>query len=315
MTQAITLDGLTVRHGDLVAVDELSFEVAAGEVLALLGPNGAGKTTTVETLEGYRRADAGSVRVLGLDPTADRRRLVPDIGVMLQQGGVYPVMSPVQALRLFSGYYPNPIPPKELLSRLGLEDVASTPWRRLSGGEQQRVSLALALIGRPKVLFLDEPTAGVDLHGRAAIREVITEQRGLGTAILLTTHELAEAEAVADRVAILHRGKLARIGTIEELTGGGVRFRAPAELDLTDLSASLGVVVSTEGDGRYRIDAEASPQLVADLGTWLAGRGATLGELRSGASLEDAYVEVVGDLAHQISEEAPASRRRGRRNR
>jgi len=120
---------------------------------------------------------------------------------------------------------------------------------------------------------------------------------------------------VADRVAILHRGKLARIGTIEELTGGGVRFRAPAELDLTDLSASLGVVVSTEGDGRYRIDAEASPQLVADLGTWLAGRGATLGELRSGASLEDAYVEVVGDLAHQISEEAPTSRRRGRRNR
>jgi ABC-2 type transport system ATP-binding protein len=255
------------------------------------------------------------VRVLGLDPVTDHRRLVPDIGVMLQQGGVYPVMTPAQALRLFAGYYPDPVPPHELLSRLGLDEVASTPWRRLSGGEQQRVSLALALIGRPKVLFLDEPTAGVDLHGRASIREVIAEQRMLGTAILLTTHELAEAEAVADRVAILHRGRLARIGTIGELTGGGVRFRAPAGLDLADLSMTIGATVTAQDDGRYRIEAEASPQLVADLGAWLAGRGATLDELRSGASLEDAYVEVVGDLAHEVDDEAPANRRRGRRRR
>ena len=308
-----------VRHGDLVAVDHLTLEVASGEVLALLGPNGAGKTTTVETLEGYRRPDAGSVSVLGLDPMAERRRLNASMGVMLQQGGVYPTMNPTQVLRLFAAYYPDPVAPAELLGRLGLTSVASTPWRRLSGGEQQRVSLALALIGKPEVLFLDEPTAGVDLHGRSAIREVIAEQAAAGTTVLLTTHELAEAEAIADRVAIVHRGRLARVGSIAELTGGGVRFAAPESLDVLSLTTSLGATVTEESPGRYRVAADASPSLVASLGTWLAEQGATLGELRSGASLEDAYVEVVGDLpddAAPAERQGPgSSRRRSRKTR
>jgi len=315
MDPAIDVTGLVVRHGGLTAVDGLDLTVAPGEVLALLGPNGAGKTTTVETLEGYRRPDQGSVNILGLDPVSDHGQLVPSIGVMLQHGGVYPVMTPKQALSLYSAYYDDPVAPESLIDELGLSEVAATPWRRLSGGEQQRVSLALALVGRPKVLFLDEPTAGVDLHGRAAIRRLISEQRAKGTAVLVTTHEMAEAEAMADRVAILHRGRLARVGTMAELTGGGVRFHAPPALPVAELAAALGCDVVEDDSGHYRIDAEASPVLVAALGTWLAERGATLGELRSGARLEDTYTEVVGELAFETAPSAAGtrSRRRSRR--
>ena len=267
------------------------------DLVALLGPNGAGKTSTVETLEGLRAPSAGRVRVLGLDPISERSRLVADIGVMLQQGGVYPVMTPDQALRLFAAYYADPLDPADLLERLGLAEVAATPWRRLSGGEQQRLSLALALVGRPRVLFLDEPTAGVDVHGRATIREVIAEQASQGVTILLTTHEMAEAEAVADRVAIIHRGRLAVSGTMDELTSGGVRFGAPAGLDVADLSAALGATVIETVPGSYAIDADTSGSLVGDLAGWLASRGLSLSDLRSGASLEDAYRAVVGELA------------------
>ena len=154
---AVEVLDLVVRYGPVVAVDGVSFSASAGSVLALLGPNGAGKTTTVETLEGYRRPSAGSVRVLGAAPGAVKDR----IGVMLQRGGVYPSMNARQVLRLFSSFYPAPVPVDELLASVGLTGrVATTPWRRLSGGEQQRVSLALALVGRPEVAFLDEPTAG-----------------------------------------------------------------------------------------------------------------------------------------------------------
>ena len=291
------IEDLVVRHGELTAVDHLSLEVAEGGVMALLGPNGAGKTSTVETLEGLRAPSAGRVRVLGLDPISERSRLVADIGVMLQQGGVYPVMTPDQALRLFAAYYADPLDPADLLERLGLAEVAATPWRRLSGGEQQRLSLALALVGRPRVLFLDEPTAGVDVHGRATIREVIAEQASQGVTILLTTHEMAEAEAVADRVAIIHRGRLAVSGTMDELTSGGVRFGAPAGLDVADLSAALGATVIVTVPGSYAIDADTSGSLVGDLAGWLASRGLSLSDLRSGASLEDAYRAVVGELA------------------
>ena len=301
MAASIVIEDLVVRHGELTAVDHLSLEVAEGGVMALLGPNGAGKTSTVETLEGLRAPSAGRVRVLGLDPISERSRLVADIGVMLQQGGVYPVMTPDQALRLFAAYYADPLDPADLLERLGLAEVAATPWRRLSGGEQQRLSLALALVGRPRVLFLDEPTAGVDVHGRATIREVIAEQASQGVTILLTTHEMAEAEAVADRVAIIHRGRLAVSGTMDELTSGGVRFGAPAGLDVADLSAALGATVIETVPGSYAIDADTSGSLVGDLAGWLASRGLSLSDLRSGASLEDAYRAVVGELALAVA--------------
>ncbi len=149
-------------------------------MVALLGPNGAGKTSTVETLEGYRRPAAGRVRVLGLDPRADHRALVPRIGVMLQRGGIYPMLGPRRALELFAAYYAEPEDPEGLLDLVALTEVARTPWRHLSGGEQQRLVLALALVGRPEVVFLDEPTAGVDPEGRLGIREVVAELRRPG---------------------------------------------------------------------------------------------------------------------------------------
>jgi ABC-2 type transport system ATP-binding protein len=191
---AVEVDELVVRYDDVVAVDGLSFTAARGEIVALLGPNGAGKTSTVETLEGFRRPSGGSVRVLGLDPVADHARVVDRIGVMLQQGGVYTAMRPPEALRLFASYYDDPADPDELLHRVGLDAQRGTPWRHLSGGEKQRLSLALALVGRPAVAFLDEPTAGIDPAGRQTIRSLVAELRGEDVCVLLTTHDLDEGE-------------------------------------------------------------------------------------------------------------------------
>src|SRR6516225_2396469 len=221
---AVRVAGLTVRYGPpgtAPAVDGVDLLAEAGEVLVVLGPNGAGKTSTVETLEGYRRPVAGDVEVLGLDPRADHAALTGRIGVMLQRGGPYPILGPRRVLDLFAGYYADPVPTPELLDLMGLQAVAQTPWRRLSGGEQQRLSLALALVGRPDVAFLDEPTAGVDPGGRIVIRDVVRELRDRGVAVLLATHELDEAARLADRVVIVDHGKVVAAGTPGELMASG----------------------------------------------------------------------------------------------
>jgi len=295
---ALDVSGLVVRYpGGVVAVDGLSFSAEAGEVLALLGPNGAGKTTTVETLEGYKSPTSGTVRVLGLDPVADHARLTPRIGVMLQKGGVYPGIRPTEALRLFAAFYDAPEEPTSLLDRLGLASVARTPWRRLSGGEQQRLSLALALVGRPEVIFLDEPTAGVDVAGRQVIREVVAELRGRGCCVLLATHELDEAERVADRVVIVDHGRLLAEGTPAELMSSSrqtsVQFRAPAGLDVAALSAALGAPVIETRPGEYSVATEPAPATVAKLTAWLAEHDLPLGDLRAGRqSLEDVFLRL-----------------------
>jgi ABC-2 type transport system ATP-binding protein len=295
---ALAVSGLVVRYGALVAVDDVSFTAEAGEVLALLGPNGAGKTSTVETLEGYRRPSAGTVRVLDLDPVADAAALVPRIGVMLQSGGVYPGMSAREALALFASYYDDPAPVDELLQRVGLDGpVGRTPWRRLSGGEQQRLSLALALVGRPAVAFLDEPTAGIDPGGRLVIREVIRSLRDAGVCVLLTTHELEEAEKLADRVVIIDHGRVVADGTPASLrsggSGGDLRFGAPPALDVSDLGARLGASVVEERPGEYVVAAEATPATVAALTAWLAERNLPLADLRAGRqTLEDVFLRL-----------------------
>src|SRR6476661_6775031 len=177
---AISVAGLTKHYGSTRAVDGLSFDVAPGEVFGLLGPNGAGKTTTVETLEGYRTPDLGAVRVLGLDPVGDAPKLRPRIGVMLQEGGLYPGLKPLELLRLFAAYYDDAESPDVLLDTVGLRDAAGTAVRRLSGGQRQRLSLACALIGRPEVVFLDEPTAGMDPHARATTWQMVRDMRARG---------------------------------------------------------------------------------------------------------------------------------------
>ena len=246
---AVEVSGLTVRYGPSgtpPAVDGLDLAAAAGEVLVVLGPNGAGKTSTVETLEGYRTPTAGQVRVLGLDPAADHAALTTRIGVMLQRGGVYPMLGPRRALDLFGRYYDDALPTDELLDLVGLRAVAATPFRNLSGGEQQRLSLALALVGRPQVAFLDEPTAGVDPEGRTAVRQVVAALRQRGVCVLLTTHELSEAEKMADRIVILSNGRVVLEGTPRALTARNsadravVTFGAPPGLDAATLATAVG---------------------------------------------------------------------------
>jgi ABC-2 type transport system ATP-binding protein len=312
----IEVDGLVVDRGPTRAVDGIDLRVAAGEVVGVLGPNGAGKTTTVETIEGYHRPAAGTVRVLGLDPVADHRRLRSRVGVMLQRGGIWPGMGPAEALRLYARYYPDPADVDGLLRLVDLGGVARTPWRRLSGGEQQRLALALALVGRPAVALLDEPTAGVDPRGRRAIREVIARLRDDGTGVVVTTHELAEAERVADRLVIVDRGRVVAAGSPTELAGlagGGrqVRFAASPGLDAGGLAGALGAAVAEVAAGEYVVDAPGSPRLVAALTAWLADRDVALGDLRSGReSLEDVFLRLTSE-----PEEIPAAsrRRRGRR--
>ncbi|MHB1535591.1 MAG: ABC transporter ATP-binding protein [Acidimicrobiales bacterium] len=293
---AVDVSGLVVRYGSTVAVDGLDLRAESGQVLVLLGPNGAGKTSTVEALEGYRRRAGGRARVLGLDPEADHAALTARIGVMLQGGGIYPGMAPAEALRLFARYYATPADPGELLERLGLAPVARTPWRRLSGGERQRLSLALALVGRPEVAFLDEPTAGVDPAGRLAIREVIAEQRDAGVCVVLTTHELAEAEHLADRIVIVDHGRVAAEGSPAELMAGAgdrIRFAAPPGLDLAGLAGALEAPVVEETPGEYVVHAPGSPAAVAALTAWLAERELGLEDLRVGRQrLEDVFLRV-----------------------
>lgn len=299
----IEVRGLVVRYGDLTAVDGVEFSARDGEVVALLGRNGAGKTSTVETLEGYRRRSAGSVRVLGLDPgvAAQARALTGRIGVMLQRGGVYPGMGPREAVRLFASYYDQPEDPADLLDRVGLRAVARTPWRRLSGGEQQRLALALALVGRPRVAFLDEPTAGVDPQGRIAIRNEIARLRAGGSCVILTTHELEEAERVADRIVIVDRGRVVASGTLAELTATGttgLRFEAPPGIDVQALAAVLAAPVREISPGVYAVGAESTPAATAALAAWMAERDLPLASLRSGReSLEEVFLRLTGALA------------------
>ena len=294
---AIDVSGLVVRYRDVTAVAGLSFSAEAGQVLALLGPNGAGKTTTVEALEGYRRPTAGTVRVLGLDPIRDHTALVPRIGVMLQSGGVYPGIRPREVLRLFAAFFDRSDDPDELLDRVGLRAAARTPWRRLSGGEQQRLSLALALVGRPQVAFLDEPTAGVDVAGRQVVREVVRNLRDAGVCVLLTTHELEDAERLADDVVIIDRGRLVARGSPAELMTAGSRdeihFGAPPGLDIAALGARLSAAVAEVSSGEYLVDAAPTPATVAALTSWLAEHNLPLADLRAGRQrLEDVFLRL-----------------------
>jgi ABC-2 type transport system ATP-binding protein len=218
---AVEIDGLVMRYGATTAVDGLSLTVGSATITAVLGPNGAGKTTTLETCEGYRRAHAGSVRVLGLDPRRDRRTLLPRIGVMLQEGGAWSGVRADEMLRHIARLHAHPLDPDGLAHRLGLEECGRTPYRRLSGGQKQRLALAMAIVGRPELVFVDEPTAGMDPHARRTTWELLRELRSAGVTVVLTTHHMDEAERLADVVHILDRGRLVASGTPAELTADG----------------------------------------------------------------------------------------------
>jgi ABC-2 type transport system ATP-binding protein len=307
---AVRAEGLRKAYAGREILGGVSFEVRRGELFALLGPNGAGKTTTVEILEGYRRPDGGSARVLGLDPSRDARRLRPRIGLMLQDGGIDNRTTAREVLRLYARLYRDPEDPDALLEAVDLAAVAGTRYRRLSGGEKQRLALALALLGRPELLVLDEPTAGMDPAAKQATRERIAALRAAGTTIVLTTHELGDVERLADRVAVLDHGRLVATGTPAELTGGGaprLHLRLSRRLSAAEAAEVAALLAPFTGGapnvraagtmGAHEVDglgAPPDPRAIAALAAWCATRDLLLVELRTGAaSLEERYLELV----------------------
>jgi ABC-2 type transport system ATP-binding protein len=297
----VQVEGLVKRYGALTAVADLSFTAPRAAVTAVLGPNGAGKTTTVEICEGYRTPDAGRVRVLGTDPGA----LPARVGVMLQEGGVYGSVPAREALQHTASMYADPLPVGDLLDRLGLTDVASTPFKRLSGGQQRRLTLALALVGRPELVFLDEPTAGLDPQARLSTWAIVRELRAAGVSVLLTTHNLEDAEQLADHVVIVDHGAVVAEGTPASLmshgSAGRIQFDVPPGTDLdelrTSLQASVGgaVVVSTPRAGHVVVTGLTSPQLLAAVTSWCAAHDLMPEQLRvSRRSLEDVFLDLTG---------------------
>ncbi len=299
---ALCVVELVKAYGARRAVDGLSLRVPRGSVLALLGPNGAGKTTTVEICEGLRRADSGSVRVLGLDPVRDSGALRPRVGVMLQDGvGGYTGATALELLRLFASYAAHAQQPDTLLQVVGLTDVAGTAVKRLSGGQKQRLSLALALVARPELVFLDEPTSGMDPQSRRRTWELIRSLRADGVSVVLTTHFLDEAEQLADTVVVIDAGRVVAQGTPAELTRAGaegqIRFRAVPRLrlDLLITALPLGSHALEEEPGRYLVTGDMTPQLLATLTAWCASQHVMAEDLAvERRTLEDVFLELTG---------------------
>ncbi|MCU0510814.1 MAG: ABC transporter ATP-binding protein [Anaerolineae bacterium] len=283
---AITVNNFSKSYGAKRAVDGISFDVRQGEIFGLLGPNGAGKTTTLECLEGLRRADGGALSILGVDPGRQAGRLAALIGVQLQTSALPASMTPVEALRFFAAYHGQP-PALSLIDRLGLGEKRNAQYGSLSVGQQRRLALALAAAHRPKVLFLDEPTAGLDVAARAELHALIGELRAEGATVVLATHDMAEAEKLADRVAILLRGKIAACGTPRELTATGAgQTKVSARTENAALAESLPPM---PGAVRALVEDEYAVYFTTDTGATVAAVLQTIGEC--GDKLVDLRVE------------------------
>jgi ABC-2 type transport system ATP-binding protein len=277
---AISIRGLVKRYGDRAAVDGLDLDIRRGEIFALLGPNGAGKTTTVEVLEGYRQRDGGEVRVLGVDPATGGRRWKAELGIVLQSGAGVSQLTCRELLQAQGSYYADPRDADEVLELVGLTEKAGARGRTLSGGQRRRLDVALGIVGRPRLLFLDEPTTGFDPEARRQFWGLIRSLRDLGTTMLLTTHYLDEAEELADRVGVIARGRLVEVAVPSSLGGRGT---APA------------VVSWTEGGVRRTAETATPTALVAELAARFPGEVPDLAVARP--TLEDVYLRMIGDPA------------------
>lgn len=297
---SVVVENLTVQYGSLTAVNNVSFTAPTGAVTVILGPNGAGKTSTIEVCEGFRPAVSGSVRVLGLNPVSDHAALTQRMGVMLQGGGVYPSVRVRDVVAHFCALYGKKVNAAELLERVGLTQRATSTWRRLSGGEQQRVSLALALAAKPEVAFLDEPTSGVDIDGRDVIRDIITDMASNGTTVVLASHDMAEAEKVATHAVLFNAGTVVASGELPSLLGvrKRLRFTSNEGIDLVQLGGAAGSPAHHLGHGVYEIAAESSPRLIGKITQWLAEQQLPLHGIDIGQeSLEDAYRRLTRGLS------------------
>jgi ABC-2 type transport system ATP-binding protein len=302
----ISVEGLRKSYGGLEAVRGIDLEVFAGEIFAFLGPNGAGKTTTVEILEGYRSRTAGDVEVLGADPARVDRRWRERIGIVLQDSDMHPELTVRESLELFAGYYRRPRGVDATISLVGLADKADDRVARLSGGQQRRLDVALALIGDPELLFLDEPTTGFDPSARRRAWEVVTSLRDLGKTVFLTTHYMEEAQALADRVAIIAGGEIVAQGSPGELAGRGdaatrISFRLPPGIAGADLPQTLAATV---GNGLVRLLADDPVPLLHELTSWALERRVPLAGLEvRRPSLEDVYLELTATEADEEARE------------
>ena len=294
---AVLVSGLNKSYGTKHVVRDLSFSAARGQITAVLGPNGAGKTTTIECCEGLRRPDSGTIRVLGHNPETDHGALSPRLGVMLQDGGLPTGVPAGEILRHVAKMYANPRPVSELIDRLGLSSFLTTTVRRLSGGQRQRLALATAIVGRGEVLFLDEPSAGMDPQSRLAVHELISELRADGAAIILTTHLMDEAEQLADHVVIIDRGAVIAEGTVSELQAqsGGLRLHtADNTRAAVALAGLLGREVLTVNGGRL-VSGQSSPAELVKIAQWCADEDVELRKLAIGqASLAELFLELTG---------------------
>ena len=290
---AIVVDGLRKSYGPVEAVRGVSFTVEEGEVFGLLGPNGAGKTTTIEILEGYRKRDAGNVTVLGIDPHQGGRRLRERVGLVLQEAAVPPMLSVIELVELYRGYYPAPRPAAEIIELVGLTEKAGERVRKLSGGQQRRLDVALGLVGDPELIFLDEPTTGFDPSARRAAWEVVRNMRTLGKTIVLTTHYMDEAQYLADRICVIAAGKVVAQGTPETLRAGTeqlthIRFELPDGVEANALPLAVRL-----DDGVAIIETATPTRLLNDLTTWAIAHGLELPNLEvTRPSLEDVYLEL-----------------------
>ncbi|WP_031469917.1 ABC transporter ATP-binding protein [Sciscionella sediminilitoris] len=299
---ALQIENLVKTYGSTTALAGIDLRMPAGCVLALLGPNGAGKTTTVELCTGFGTPDSGRVRVLGMDPVTASGKVRERIGVMPQGGGAYPGVLAAEMLRLVAATARNPLDPEWLLSVLGLDAARRTPYKRLSGGQQQRLSLACALVSRPELVFLDEPTAGMDPQARHLVWELVRALRADGVGVLLTTHLMEEAEALADEVVIVDHGTVVAAGTPGELTAAApdtqqLTFRARTGLDLDLLTAALpeGYTADETKPGAYLVCGAIDPQVVSTVTAWCAQHGVLAEELQVGKrTLEDVFLELTG---------------------
>jgi ABC-2 type transport system ATP-binding protein len=296
----LQVDNLVKNYGDVQAVRGVSFSVDEGEVFGLLGPNGAGKTTTVEILEGLRNPDGGSVRVCGLDPQVNSRELKHEIGASLQATALPDKLRVMEALRLFASFYKRRRDPEELLKRFGLEEKRNTFYTHLSGGQKQRLALAMALVNDPKVLFFDEPTAGLDPQVRREIYDIIEELKREKKTIVMTTHYIEEAERLCDRVAIVDHGKVIALGTPRELkahSGGATRIEVRLSKPESNgaLKSLEGVADAREVDGAYVLHSMRPPQAIVSLVKHLEAEGNELVSLEIATpSLEDVFIEMTG---------------------
>ena len=291
-----TMSAVTHRYGDVVALDGLDLEIRAGEVLAVLGPNGAGKTTAIGLLLGTLRVQDGSVRVFGHEPGASAVRMRR--GAMLQISGVPDTLTIAEHVELFSSYYPAPLPVARLLAMAGLEELADRRYGRLSGGQKQRVMFALALAGDPELVFLDEPTTGLDVEARRSLWNEIRELKAAGRTAVLTTHYLEEADALADRIAVIHQGRVVAEGTPAEIKSRAAdrRVRCITAVNRDEVAA-LPVVVRVEASGQHLEILTARPE---ELLRTLFALDPDLHDLHvTGAGLEDAFLTLIRDGKHE----------------